>query len=648
MIPAPARPTSRIWFLLLPLLLLALACDPRDGGRDPSRNSYSGARLEDAAPRRGGVLRLPIADDPGTLNPLLTGPAGLPEPGTLIYPVLLNLEPRGAAPPRVEGGLARAWSWSPEQRTLTCTLQPGWLWEDTLRVTVSDVVRTYDAYRAAGWLARRAPGDSVPDPGLVSVAALDDETVRLTYGPGVTYWRALPAAGWPVLPARKLADLSLPMLRANSLGREPLSASSFRLADWRPGLNLWLEPNPTAYGSRQPYVERVEMDVCPGIDARILRVRLGRADLATGVPVYRLDALLEGDTIPRLHHDGIATVEMLCWNEGRALFRGSMRRAVSLAINRERITRELLTWNGIACGGPAAGLLEPRGPVAGAEESDPDEAGAGSWLDSLLSPEGGLDSLLSPEGGLDSLGSTSAGSDTSPGFVATTLNERWPAESESVRGTPPGPPADTTDRRPESRDALPHFDPQEANRLLDLAGWSERGPDGIRTRGGLPLRVEMIYERDHEFRERLAALLESDLAQVGIDLAVKPVAGRGFQSRFRAGLFETALMGFRPPAVPDVAEVWASWGYWNGGRYASLRVDSLSAALRREESPREVERLARRIESVIRREAPATFLVYREWTALLSPRVRGFQGTAADPLRGLERVWLGDSTASLP
>jgi ABC-type transport system substrate-binding protein len=675
-------------FLLSVLILLGSACGTRERGHDEHPRRGSRAPAADETPREGGTLRIPIAADPESFNPLLTGPERLPDPWRRIYPVLLTAEPRGAAPPFVQGDLARAWSWSPEQRTLTCTLQQGRLWEDTLRVTVGDVVRTYEAYRTAGWLTRRVPGDSLPDPGLVAVSAVDDSTVRLLYGPEVSFWRALPVAGWPVLPARKLADLGLPMLLANPLGHEPLSAASFRVTDWRHGLNLWLGPNPMASGRRKPFIDRIEMGVCPGIDSRIIRLHLGRADVVTSVPVYRLDALLEGDTIPRLHHDGIAAVEMLCWNVGRPMFSVSLRRAVSLAIDRERIVRDLLTWNGIACGGPAAGLLEPKGPADGADGADEvDGAGRADGVDGVEGAtrvrgvegaEGakgtreelsvaGLDSAVSGEtaGGLHageifSAGKTGAFDSAALGETANRLQAggtlqalmagAFDSAGDGLR------PADSATiaigiaagafTGPEPGDFLPRFDPAEANRLLDLAGWSERGPDGIRMRGGVALRIEMLYERDDELRERLATLLESDVAQVGIELVAGPVAGRTLWNRFRAGLFETALVGFRPPVIPDVSELWASWGYWNGGRYAGFRVDSLCTALQREESPRAVERLARRVESIVRREGPVTFLVYRDWTALLSPRVRNFRGTAADPLRGLERVWLEDSTAT--
>jgi ABC-type transport system substrate-binding protein len=218
--------------------------------------------------------------------------------------------------------------------------------------------------------------------------------------------------------------------------------------------------------------------------------------------------------------------------------------------------RELLTWKGEVCGGPAGGLLEPAGPPA-----------------------------LAP---------------------------------------------------------TPRFDLAAADSLLDASGWFERDAQGYRTRSGSRLRIEMHYDRANQFREQTATLLEADLARAGIELAVVPADGASVWTRLRSDLFVTMLVGFRPPVFPDPSALWSSAGHWNGTGFASLQVDSLCAALGSEEDAVRLGLLARTIESHIRGSGPATFLVYREWAALLGPRVRDFAGTAGDPLRGLERVRLDE------
>jgi len=518
-----------------------------------------------AAPREGGTLRIPVGTDPAQMNPLLGRRGAAYDLWDCFYPSLLRMTPRGARPPEVEGDLARRWEWSEQTHTLTLTLRRDRFWQDTTRVESDDVTQTYAAYRAMGRLSRRSPGDSLPDPGLLAVEAADDSTVLLRYDPSFTFWRGLPVACWPVLPAAKLGVIDPGLLAANSLAREPDSAGPFLLLEWRPGLNLWLEPNPLAPPRLRPHVRKVAFERCPGVDARILRLTLGRADIVRDVPVFLLNRLLTPDTQARTSGCGIASVEMIVWNMRPGLAQ-ELREAVSRAVDRDRMLEDLLTFDGRCFGGVAGGLLQPRAET-----------------------------------------------------VADSLLRRAP---------------------------FPFLDRPRAGALLDAAGYGDRGPDGIRTRRGVPLRIEMIYDRSDEFRERLMTLLEEDLARVGIILDPVPLEGAEVWRRFLAGRFQSALLGFRPPPLPDLSSLWASWGRWNGGGFADAVVDSLARAMRAAEAPADLERLSGELEATVRRARPAAFLIYRERVDLLSPRVRDYQASIGQPLGRLELVWLADTLAA--
>lgn len=641
-------------------------------------------------PREGGTLRIPIAHDPGSLNPLSARGRGAADFSRLFYPSLLNLRPQGAAPPAIQGDLARSWRWDPEKRLLVCALRRDRLWEDTTRVTPGDVLRTYAAYRAAGWMERRAPGDSLPDAGLVSVTAGGDSTVELSFAPGFSFWRALAAATWPILPSRRLTDLAPAMLQASPLAREPLSAGPFRLTDWRPGQGLWCDPNPLIGASRRPHVDRITFDICPGIDARVLRLAYGKADLVLDAPVFRLDELLEPGADLILFQGDVASVELVLWSQRGLPAAPEIREAVSLATNRPRLVDELLTWRGEVCGGPAGGLLEPSGPPADSVEAvapvetspvaagrDPAEGGLlkddpldhdssehvslehGSREHESLGvrshefdstgagPAGlrGADPLVPLPVPLAGFDSVSADSHVI-GHDATARDSIAPSSIASDTMALASPLPDALPVRAPRYVPMPVYDRTAANRVLDAAGWIERDEEGYRTRGGLRLRLELLYDRGNLFRERVATRLEEDLAAVGIELVPVPLDGSSLWARFQSGLFEGVLLGFRPPIAPDLAPLWSSRGAYNRTGFASPRVDSLCAALAREENPATVTRLARQVESILRRSGPATFLVWRAWTALGSPHIRGYEGTAEDPLLYLERVWLADTTGA--
>ncbi len=67
------------------------------------------------------------------------------------------------------------------------------------------------------------------------------------------------------------------------------------------------------------------------------------------------------------------------------------------------------------------------------------------------------------------------------------------------------------------------YDPAGARAMLDAAGWHP-GPDGVRTKNGQRLRLEVVTTQGNSVGNRLSVLLQSDWRGVGVDLVVKPYA----------------------------------------------------------------------------------------------------------------------------
>lgn len=71
------------------------------------------------------------------------------------------------------------------------------------------------------------------------------------------------------------------------------------------------------------------------------------------------------------------------------------------------------------------------------------------------------------------------------------------------------------------------FDPAQANRLLDEAGWTGRTPEGIRTRNGVPLTARVAYGAGGIVTPDIAQALQIVQEQaraVGFNLVFKPTA----------------------------------------------------------------------------------------------------------------------------
>ena len=65
------------------------------------------------------------------------------------------------------------------------------------------------------------------------------------------------------------------------------------------------------------------------------------------------------------------------------------------------------------------------------------------------------------------------------------------------------------------------YDLDRANQLLDEAGWTMNETTGIREKGGAPLHVVFTYPTDDSSTKSIVTLLQSQLAEVGIDVEAK-------------------------------------------------------------------------------------------------------------------------------
>ncbi|MBA4157371.1 MAG: ABC transporter substrate-binding protein [Gemmatimonadetes bacterium] len=80
------------------------------------------------------------------------------------------------------------------------------------------------------------------------------------------------------------------------------------------------------------------------------------------------------------------------------------------------------------------------------------------------------------------------------------------------------------------------YDPDEARRLLDAAGW-EVGRGGMRSRNGRPLSL-LLIPQPRSIDAALAQYVQANLAQVGIQVRIEPLDPGAFTSRLNSGQFD--------------------------------------------------------------------------------------------------------------
>ena len=275
---------------------------------------------------------------------------------------------------------ARAWEWSSDRRALTLHLVEGLRWQDGTATTARDVTFTIDAARdpATGY-PRSA--DLAP---IESASAIDDSTVVLRFE-RQQFSFPLVLCELPILPAHLLSTVPRGDMRRAAFNYSPVGNGPFRFVDRRAGDHWTFERNPEFPPSLggPPRVDGVVIVVVDEATTKFAGLTSGELDVAgispAMAPLVRRDRSLRVLEYPILFSVGLVL------NTHRPPFDDiRVRRAIDLALDRDRIVRAALAGFGT----PASGPVPPDNPLARVSQPLHDVAVADSLLDAAGWPRG--------------------------------------------------------------------------------------------------------------------------------------------------------------------------------------------------------------------------------------------------------------------
>ena len=346
---------------MLPLLLAALsilACQP-------------------AASRRGATVLFASGADLQSINPLLTvHPLARQVQRYVLLTTLARYD--GLLVPRPY--LARAWTWSDGDRTLTFRLHSGVRWHDGRPTTARDVAWTIGAALdpATGYPRLSELAE------LESVRAADDSTVVLRYRSPQTRFPDV-LTDLAILPAH-LLDTAGAGLRGAAWNTAPVGNGPFRFVAHEPN-RRWVfaadSSFPAALGG-PPGLERLIVVVVDEPTTKLAALASGELDFAGIQPAHA--AFVERDpslavlTYPLLFTYGIVL------NTRRPPFdRVEVRRRLSAAVDRREIVEGYLYGFGTPAEGPVPPGVPGYLPLApAAERSSAGDSGPGPIRFELL------------------------------------------------------------------------------------------------------------------------------------------------------------------------------------------------------------------------------------------------------------------------
>ncbi len=178
------------------------------------------------------------------------------------------------------------------------------------------------------------------------------------------------------------------------------------------------------------------------------------------------------------------------------------------------------------------------------------------------------------------------------------------------------------------------FDPAEARRLLEEAGWRDTDGDGVREKDGKPFEFTIVTNQGVVQRQMIAEILQRRFADVGVKMRIKIIEWSSFlKNVVDARKFDMVLLAWGLSRDPDPYDIWHSSktgpGEFNFIGYKNDEVDRLILEAQRNFDRDERARICRRIHALIAADKPYLFIYVADALPVVHKR---FQNVDVTPI----------------
>jgi peptide/nickel transport system substrate-binding protein len=247
--------------------------------------------------------------------------------------------------------------WELSDTSVTFFLRKDVTWHDGKPVNAEDVKFTFDMAKdpATASLLGSAYMNMVK-----SATVVDPHTVRFSFV--APHAQALDGFWWAPLPRHLLGTVAAADLGRHPYNRQPVGSGPFKFVEWRANQSATFEANPSfpaALGGR-PNLNRVVFRVTPEATTMVTELINGTADMIGYTLLPDQAAQIKTQQGVELRHYPSREFTFFAWNNTRPLFADArVRRAMTMAINRQQIINGLLQGFGV----PASGMIPAWSPM---------------------------------------------------------------------------------------------------------------------------------------------------------------------------------------------------------------------------------------------------------------------------------------------
>jgi peptide/nickel transport system substrate-binding protein len=313
------------------LALLVSACGGSSSGGGTVSVASEGSTASAAAcktePVMGGNLVYARQLEVVTLNPLeIKNGNGDIFADEMLYATLVRNDPSGAD--KVVPGLAEKWDVSKDGLTYTFHLRKGLKYSDGSPLTAADVVWNLERF------ANPEVNVTLPSlaEGITSIKATNGSTVVIKLEhPVAAFLYNLAVFPASILDKEKLES------EGDAYWKHPVGTGPFIMKEFATGSHITFEKNPYYFEKGKPYLDSMRWNFVTSSNTRVLDLKSGEAQIADGIPFSQVESL-QGEEGVEIKKVELPQEILLVTNTKiPALSDPHVRRAISLAINREQL-----------------------------------------------------------------------------------------------------------------------------------------------------------------------------------------------------------------------------------------------------------------------------------------------------------------------
>lgn len=315
----------------------------------------------------GGVITEGLEQDLSTITPYVGTTTVTRRVLELVQERLADYNPKTL---EMEGVLAEAWQMDPSGLWLRVKIRDDANWSDGEPVTATDVKFTIDLIRNPAYGATRFQSQFEPVSGVTSVSpkvvefAFSDALYTNEFG--TLRVAPLPAHFYGKLTPEQFST-STGMLMGSGPYMVPVPGIENQ---WTPGKPVELVRNPRRRGAKPP-ADSFRFVVVKSPEARFAAIRNGEVDLVRGGPEHAAALRADAGATQRVFAWPMLTVgpAVIVWNCGNrkdgalsCFSDAKVRRAMTQALDRERMNREFFGGVGVVVSGPFSPALPACDP----------------------------------------------------------------------------------------------------------------------------------------------------------------------------------------------------------------------------------------------------------------------------------------------